>query len=89
MHIPGVLPFWGKNHNAVFTSVVRADPDFTRTPWPLISTEARSLVRRMLTSDPTIRISMADVLRHSWIVRHSSFSTTTLSSSSSHPSSHS
>ncbi|CAI5468642.1 unnamed protein product [Closterium sp. Yama58-4] len=65
--LAGVLPFWGKGHQAVFTAICRAQPDFDRSPWPLISTEAKHLIRRMLTLDPTKRIRACDILEHPWM----------------------
>ncbi|CAI7738370.1 unnamed protein product [Closterium sp. NIES-53] len=65
--LAGVLPFWGKGHQAVFTAICRAQPDFDRSPWPLISTEAMHLIRRMLTLDPTKRIRACDILEHPWM----------------------
>ncbi|GJP35204.1 hypothetical protein CLOM_g19714 [Closterium sp. NIES-68] len=65
--LSGVLPFYGKNHNAIFAAACRADPDMSKRPWSLISTEAKHLVRSMLQADPTRRIRLHDVLYHPWL----------------------
>lgn len=68
--LAGSLPFWGKGHEAVFTSVCRAKPDFVRKPWPIVSPEAKHLIRQMLHPDPTKRVRLVDVLSHPWLVHH-------------------
>ncbi|ESR65596.1 hypothetical protein CICLE_v10010666mg [Citrus x clementina] len=50
----GVPPFW-------------AEIDFQTDPWPIISSSAKELVRRMLTQDPKRRITAAQVLEHPWL----------------------
>ncbi|CAI7760589.1 unnamed protein product [Closterium sp. NIES-53] len=64
--LSGVLPFYGKNHNAVFAAACRADPDTSKHPWSHISTEAKHLVRSMLQADPTRRIRLHEILYHPW-----------------------
>ncbi|KAH9803706.1 calcium-dependent protein kinase 33 [Citrus sinensis] len=50
----GVPPFW-------------AEIDFQTDPWPIISSSAKELVRRMLTQDPKRWITAAQVLEHPWL----------------------
>jgi calcium-dependent protein kinase len=42
--------------------ILRGQIDFTSDPWPRISSGAKDLVRKMLSSDPKRRISAYDVL---------------------------
>ncbi|KAL8122125.1 hypothetical protein AgCh_018754 [Apium graveolens] len=50
----GVPPFW-------------AEIDFKREPWPQISDNAKSLIRKMLEPDPRKRLTAKQVLEHPWI----------------------
>lgn len=68
--LSGSLPFQGKNHNAVFAAICSSGGGgvdlHTGNPWPLISHEAKHLVRRMLEIDPSRRIRAGEVVRHPW-----------------------
>ncbi|KAI5673808.1 hypothetical protein M9H77_14172 [Catharanthus roseus] len=63
----GVPPFWAESENGIFNAILRGHIDFTSDPWPSISTGAKDLVRKMLTSDPKQRLSAVQVLNHPWI----------------------
>uniref|UniRef100_A0ACD5U3C6 Uncharacterized protein n=1 Tax=Avena sativa TaxID=4498 RepID=A0ACD5U3C6_AVESA len=63
----GVPPFWAESEHGIFNSILRGQVDFTSEPWPRISSGAKDLVRKMLTSDPKRRISAYDALNHPWI----------------------
>ncbi|KAM0839950.1 hypothetical protein ACQ4PT_059987 [Festuca glaucescens] len=56
-----------ESEHGIFNSILRGQVDFTSDPWPRISSGAKDLVRKMLTSDPKRRISAYDVLNHPWI----------------------
>ena len=45
--------------------------DYAFPPDVRLSDEARDLVRRLLVSDPAVRLTAAECLRHPWIVQHS------------------
>uniref|UniRef100_A0ACD5VU87 Uncharacterized protein n=1 Tax=Avena sativa TaxID=4498 RepID=A0ACD5VU87_AVESA len=63
----GVPPFWAESEHGIFNSILRGQIDFASDPWPRISSGAKDLVRKMLSSDPKKRISAYDVLNHPWI----------------------
>ncbi|KAK3162240.1 hypothetical protein QOZ80_1BG0087250 [Eleusine coracana subsp. coracana] len=63
----GVPPFWAESEHGIFNAILRGQVDFSSDPWPRISSGAKDLVRKMLTSDPKKRISAYDVLNHPWI----------------------
>ncbi|CAI5514452.1 unnamed protein product [Closterium sp. Naga37s-1] len=68
--LSGTLPFFGKNQNAVFAAVCRGEVDLeTGSHWPLISHEAKDLVRRMLDVDPNRRIGSSHIVQHPWFKR--------------------
>jgi serine/threonine protein kinase len=54
-----------ESEHGIFNSILRGQVDFTSDPWPRISSGAKDLVRKMLTSDPKRRISAYDVLSKS------------------------
>ncbi|CAI5470602.1 unnamed protein product [Closterium sp. Yama58-4] len=41
--------------------------DFSVAPWPSVSIEAKDLIRRMLTLDPSQRLDIDGVLAHPWL----------------------
>ncbi|KAI3741412.1 hypothetical protein L1987_59084 [Smallanthus sonchifolius] len=47
----GSRPFWARTESGIFRAVLRADPNFDDIPWPLVSTEAKDFVRRLLNKD--------------------------------------
>ncbi|KAH0733786.1 hypothetical protein KY285_009493 [Solanum tuberosum] len=63
----GVPPFWAESENGIFNAILRGHVDFSSDPWPSISSGAKDLVRKMLNSDPSQRLTALQVLNHSWI----------------------
>ncbi|CDP20327.1 unnamed protein product [Coffea canephora] len=63
----GVPPFWAESENGIFNAILRGHVDFTSDPWPSISSGAKDLVKKMLTSDPKQRLTAVQVLNHPWI----------------------
>ncbi|XP_073269568.1 calcium-dependent protein kinase 2-like isoform X2 [Primulina huaijiensis] len=65
--LSGVPPFWAESENGIFNAILRGHVDFSSEPWPSISNGAKDLVRKMLNSDPKLRLTAFDVLNHPWI----------------------
>ncbi|CAN1250418.1 Calcium-dependent protein kinase 17 [Linum perenne] len=65
--LSGVPPFWAESEHGIFNAILRGHCDFSSDPWPLISPQAKDLVRKMLNSDPKQRLSASQVLNHPWI----------------------
>ncbi|KAK7307609.1 hypothetical protein VNO77_40830 [Canavalia gladiata] len=63
----GSRPFWARTESGIFRAVLKADPSFDEPPWPSLSDEARSFVKRLLNKDPRKRMSAAQALSHPWI----------------------
>ncbi|XP_061374612.1 calcium-dependent protein kinase 24-like [Gastrolobium bilobum] len=63
----GVPPFWAETEEGIAQAIIRGNIDFTRDPWPKVSDEAIDLVKRMLDPNPYTRITVQEVLEHSWI----------------------
>ncbi|XAR71752.1 Non-specific serine/threonine protein kinase [Bertholletia excelsa] len=65
--LSGVPPFWGRTKSQIFGAVRAADLQFPADPWDHISDSAKELVRKMLCTDPCIRLTALQVLGHAWI----------------------
>ncbi|KAF9601985.1 hypothetical protein IFM89_024531 [Coptis chinensis] len=55
--------FW----QGIFDMVLKGVIDFESDPWPLISDSAKDLIRKMLCSQPSERLTAHEVLCHPWI----------------------
>lgn len=58
----GSRPFWARTESGIFQAVLKADPSFDEAPWPILSSEAKDFVKRLLNKDPRKRISAAQAL---------------------------
>ncbi|XP_010519813.1 PREDICTED: calcium-dependent protein kinase 34 isoform X1 [Tarenaya hassleriana] len=56
-----------ESENGIFNAILKGQVDFSSDPWPVISPQAKDLVRKMLNSDPKQRLTAAQVLNHPWI----------------------
>ncbi|CAH8373176.1 unnamed protein product [Eruca vesicaria subsp. sativa] len=65
--LSGVPPFWAETQQGIFDAVLKGDIDFDSDPWPVISDSAKDLIRKMLCSNPSERLTAHEVLRHPWI----------------------
>ncbi|CAN8270862.1 unnamed protein product [Cochlearia groenlandica] len=65
--LSGVPPFWAETQQGIFDAVLKGYIDFESDPWPVISDSAKDLIRKMLCSIPSARLSAHEVLRHPWI----------------------
>ncbi|KAJ8767026.1 hypothetical protein K2173_012537 [Erythroxylum novogranatense] len=65
--LSGVPPFWAETQQGIFDQVLKGYIDFESDPWPLISDSAKDLIRKMLCSRPSERLTAHEVLCHPWI----------------------
>ncbi|XP_010467489.1 PREDICTED: calcium-dependent protein kinase 6-like [Camelina sativa] len=65
--LSGVPPFWAETQQGIFDAVLKGYIDFDSDPWPVISDSATDLIRKMLCSSPSDRLTAHEVLRHPWI----------------------
>ncbi|KAJ6904378.1 calcium-dependent protein kinase 26 [Populus alba x Populus x berolinensis] len=65
--LSGVPPFWAETQQGIFDAVLKGYIDFDSDPWPLISDSAKDLIRKMLCSTPSERLTAHEVLCHPWI----------------------
>jgi len=64
--LTGVSPFYDKNHDNVLLKNKRGVIDFTEPHWAFISSEAKSLVRKIVAKDPQERCTAAEALNDPW-----------------------
>ena len=60
--LSGMPPFWGKTESRIFDAVRAADLRFPSDPWDRISASSKELIRRMLCTDPSQRLTAQEVL---------------------------
>uniref|UniRef100_A0A0D9XAC1 Calcium-dependent protein kinase n=1 Tax=Leersia perrieri TaxID=77586 RepID=A0A0D9XAC1_9ORYZ len=65
--LSGVPPFWGDNDEKIAQAILRGGIDFSREPWPRVSSNAKDLVRRMLDPNQSTRLTAKQVLDHPWL----------------------
>lgn len=68
--LSGQNPFTGKNNEEILDSIRKAEPDFTKDAWKKISSQAKDLVKKMLTFHPFERPSALECLRHQFFVKN-------------------
>ncbi|KAI4319636.1 hypothetical protein MLD38_033214 [Melastoma candidum] len=66
----GSRPFWARTESGIFRAVLKADPSFDESPWPLLSPEAVDFVKRLLNKDYRKRLTAAQALCHPWLAGH-------------------
>ncbi|KAF5800477.1 putative protein kinase CAMK-CDPK family [Helianthus annuus] len=64
--LSGKPPFWGKTKSRIFDAVRAANLRFQSDPWNGISDSAKELIRGMLDTDPSVRLTAQQVLDHAW-----------------------
>jgi len=62
----GYPPFEGDDNKEIFKRVMTQKVEFDPAEWSEISQEAKDLILLMLIRDPSKRISLQAVRRHSW-----------------------
>ncbi|KAK4746642.1 hypothetical protein SAY87_025679 [Trapa incisa] len=65
--LSGVPPFWAETQQGIFDAVLKGYIDFDSDPWPVISDSAKDLIKKMLCSQPSKRLTAHEVLSHPWI----------------------
>ncbi|KAJ4965737.1 hypothetical protein NE237_017586 [Protea cynaroides] len=68
--LSGVPPFWAETQQGIFDAVLKGNIDFVSDPWPRISDSAKDLIKKMLCSQPSDRLTAHEVLCHPWICKN-------------------
>ena len=67
----GFPPFYSNHGLAISPGMKKrirsGQYEFPKPEWENISKDAKSLIQGMLKTDPTIRLSIDDVIKHKWI----------------------
>ncbi|KAK6125925.1 hypothetical protein DH2020_040314 [Rehmannia glutinosa] len=75
--LSGIPPFWGKTKSRIFDAVRAADLRFPSNPWDFISDSAKELIKGMLCTDTSRRLTAQQVLAGGFSF-HSSAGSSTL-----------
>jgi len=63
----GDLPFSARSQKDLFRSIVRGKYEFEEPGWTHVSEEAKDLVRRMLVTDPSLRLTSREAMATPWM----------------------
>ncbi|KAK9725990.1 hypothetical protein RND81_05G182400 [Saponaria officinalis] len=67
MLLCGIRPFWAPSESGAVRAILKADPSFVESPWPLLSPDAKDFVKRLLIKDYRKRLTAAQALSHPWL----------------------
>ncbi|OIW20559.1 hypothetical protein TanjilG_14958 [Lupinus angustifolius] len=65
--LSGMAPFWGKTKSRIFEAVKAAHLRFPPDPWDHISESAKDLIKGMLCTEASQRLTAQEVLDHCWM----------------------
>ncbi|KAI8379358.1 kinase-like domain-containing protein, partial [Radiomyces spectabilis] len=65
--LSGYTPFWGEDQATLFECILSGRYEFDDAYWSEISPAAKNLVDRLLTYNPSQRITAEEALQHRWI----------------------
>lgn len=63
----GCPPFEAEGHSATYRRISRVDLRFPQKP--VVSDDAKDLIRRLLVKDPKKRLALKEIPKHPWVVR--------------------
>ena len=63
----GDLPFVGRSQKKLFRNIVMGKYEFEEDSWAHVSEEAKHLVKQLLVTDPSKRLSSREALNSSWM----------------------
>jgi calcium-dependent protein kinase len=72
--LSGFPPFGGQSDEQILKKVAAGRYSFPSPEWDLVSFEAKDLITKMLTLDPSRRISATEALQHPWLLNASKIS---------------
>ena len=64
--LTGSPPFNGKKDEEIMSKIMNGRYKMEKYPWPIISSEAKDLIKKLLEYDPNKRISAEEALKHPW-----------------------
>eukprot|EP00581_Thalassiosira_minuscula_P010305 CAMPEP_0183710006 /NCGR_PEP_ID=MMETSP0737-20130205/5899_1 /TAXON_ID=385413 /ORGANISM="Thalassiosira miniscula, Strain CCMP1093" /LENGTH=794 /DNA_ID=CAMNT_0025938227 /DNA_START=292 /DNA_END=2676 /DNA_ORIENTATION=+ len=63
----GDLPFMGRSQKELFRNIVMGRYEFDETGWAHVSEEARDLVKQLLVTDPSKRLTSREAMASPWM----------------------
>ncbi|XP_006797473.1 serine/threonine-protein kinase H1 homolog [Neolamprologus brichardi] len=66
--LSGTMPFEDDNRMRLYRQILKGKYSFSGEPWPSVSNLAKDYVERVLTVDPSERLTAGQALKHPWIV---------------------
>ena len=64
--LTGLPPFNGENDEEIMAKIINGRFDMEKYPWPIISAQAKDLIKKLLEFDSMKRISAEEALQHPW-----------------------
>jgi serine/threonine protein kinase len=65
----GYFPFYHENERELYRQIRKGSFDMPSEDWSHVSDAAKDLVNSMLKTDPRLRASASDCLRHPWVAK--------------------
>ncbi|MGH0159860.1 UNVERIFIED_CONTAM: hypothetical protein FKN15_043699 [Acipenser sinensis] len=66
--LSGSMPFEDENRTRLYRMILKGKYSFVGDPWPSVSNLAKDYINRLLTVDPSERMTATQALKHPWIV---------------------
>ncbi|KAI4832222.1 hypothetical protein KUCAC02_015196 [Chaenocephalus aceratus] len=63
----GYPPFWDEDQHRLYQQIKAGAYDFPSPEWDTVTPDAKDLINKMLTINPSKRITAAEALKHPWI----------------------
>uniref|UniRef100_A0A3Q2XCK9 calcium/calmodulin-dependent protein kinase n=1 Tax=Hippocampus comes TaxID=109280 RepID=A0A3Q2XCK9_HIPCM len=67
----GYPPFWDEDQHRLYQQIKAGAYDFPSPEWDTVTPEAKDLINKMLTINPSKRITASEALKHPWICQRS------------------
>ena len=64
--LTGLPPFNGDSDEEIMRKIMNGSFDLKKYPWPIISSQAKDLLKKLLEFDPNKRITAEEALAHPW-----------------------
>lgn len=74
----GFPPFFDEETSVLFNLIKEGSYDFPSPFWDTVSEEARDLVKNLLVTDSSKRLTADQVLQHPWLSKNNKYSTQAL-----------
>ncbi|NXP40680.1 KPSH1 kinase, partial [Leiothrix lutea] len=66
--LSGTMPFEDDNRTRLYRQILKGKYSYSGEPWPSVSNLAKDFIDRLLTVDPSDRMTALQALKHPWVV---------------------